>query len=255
MFENEFAVSQIALAMYVPPNKGTALHPNRPFHGLVLNGRGKRADYVFEDGFVLKTEENSLHYLPKGASYKVVVHSQGEGCWAINFDVSEPMGEKPFSLKLQNAEMFLPCFKSAVNAFVGDPSGANPAVMKELYTVLYLLKKEAEKQYVPGAKMLLLKPALDKMDTDYCSADLSVEELSRLCGISVAYFRRLFTAQFGISPKEYLIRRRMARAEKLLSGRQFSVGEVAQLCGYGEPCHFSREFKKHFGVSPQSYEK
>ncbi len=255
MFENEFAVTKIALAMYVPPGKGSAIHPNRPFHGLVLNGKGKRADYIFSDGFVLKTEENSLHYLPKGSDYKVAVHSHGEGCFAINFDVSEPMAQKPFCVKFQSTEQVLQSFEGAVKAFVKDGGSANPAVMKELYTILALLKKEGERKYVPGKKMSLLRPALDKMDTDYCQRELSVKELSDLCGISVAYFRRLFTQNFGISPKEYMIRRKMEHAKKLLLGRQFSVNEIAQLCGYPEPCHFSREFKKRFGTSPCNYEK
>ena len=56
-----------------------------------------------------------------------------------------------------------------------------------------------------------------------------------------ADFMLLSATPFGKNPKEYLIEKRMSYAKQLLSSGQFSVSEVAQLCGYFEPCHFSRE--------------
>ena len=97
------------------------------------------------------------------------------------------------------------------------------------------------------------EPALDIMNTNYNRNDLSVEKLSGLCGISVAYFRRLFTEKYGTSPKEYIINRRIEYAKKLLESKQFHVSEVAEMCGYSEPCHFSREFKKHVKISPAEF--
>ena len=34
---------------------------------------------------------------------------------------------------------------------------------------------------------------------------------------------------------------------------QFSISEIAEMCGYAEPCHFSREFSKRIGTSPKGY--
>lgn len=78
---------------------------------MVFNDKGKNDDYVFSDGFVLKVQENSLFYLPKGSSYKVVTHTEGEGCWAINFDLLDKIDIKPFSIKFQNKEKILTAFK------------------------------------------------------------------------------------------------------------------------------------------------
>ena len=125
--------------------------------------------------------------------------------------------------------------------------------MKNLYNIILLFKKEIQKKYLPSEKILLIKPALDIMNTNYTRNNLSVEELSKHCGISVAYFRRLFTEKFGISPREFIIQKRIDYAKKLLKSGQFSVGEISLLCGYAEQCHFSREFYKRVGVSPKDF--
>lgn len=255
MFENwnNLIVTKIGLAMYVPPNTGNAIHNNRPFHGLVFNAKGKNADYVFSDGFILKVHENSLFYLPKGSSYKVITHTEGEGCWAINFDFLEEFNEYPFSVKFRNTEKILKVFEKSVYAFCKSDTHSNLTVIKNLYDIILLLKKEYEKSHMPSEKSLLIKPAVDIMNSNYFKNDLTIEKLSELCGISVAYFRRIFTEKFGISPKEYIINLRIDYAKKLLLSEQFSVSEIAEMCGYAEPCHFSREFSKRTGTPPIKY--
>jgi AraC-like DNA-binding protein len=65
--------------------------------------------------------------------------------------------------------------------------------------------------------------------------------------------RKIFEKKLGVSPKEYMISLRMEYAKQLLSSGEVGVAEAAQMCGYAEPCHFSREFKKRFGISPKNY--
>ena len=83
--------------------------------------------------------------------------------------------------------------------------------------------------------------------------DISIAELSRRCNVSDTYFRKLFVDKFGVRPKEYIIMLRINYAKRLLQSRQFTVSEVAALCGYSEECHFSRIFKKVTGENPNNY--
>ena len=91
------------------------------------------------------------------------------------------------------------------------------------------------------------------INKDFLNSDLSVETLAHLCGISAVYLRKIFLTVYGTSPKEYIIRKRMDYACRLLSSGQFEVQSVAEICGYSEPCHFSREFKRRMGVAPKDY--
>ena len=72
--------------------------------------------------------------------------------------------------------------------------------------------------------------------------------------MSEVYFRRLFKAEFGISPQKYIINLRMQNAVGLISTGYYSLQEVAYMSGYKDYKYFSVEFKRLMGVSPSGYE-
>ncbi len=79
--------------------------------------------------------------------------------------------------------------------------------------------------------------------------------LTALCsvaGMSRSSFADRFSATVGVSPKRYLLRRRMMIAAKLLRSGNVSVGETGRRIGYGSEPGFSRAFKAHFGHSPKT---
>ena len=120
-------------------------------------------------------------------------------------------------------------------------------------TPFYRMRKEQAREYLPSDRQERILPAVERMERSFADRDVTVESLSEMCGMSEVYFRKIFFCKFGMSPKEYLIQKRMEYAKQLLTSGQFEVSDVAELCGYSEPCHFSREFKKRVGVSPKEY--
>ncbi len=70
------------------------------------------------------------------------------------------------------------------------------------------------------------------------------------------YLRKLFKKEMGVTPLEYMTRLRMKKAESLLTAlgaRDYTMAEIAGLCGYEDALYFSRVFKKAYGVSPTAY--
>jgi len=70
------------------------------------------------------------------------------------------------------------------------------------------------------------------------------------------YLRKLFKKEVGVSPLEYLTELRMKSAETLLTAmwtNEYSITEIAQMCGFADSLYFSRVFKKHFGCAPSNY--
>ncbi len=243
-------ITKVSGAVYVAPNTGKFVHKNCPFHGFVLNDSDVVRDYCFDDGRVMRTEGNSLFYLPKGSTYHVRQIRDG-GCYAINFDAD--ISDEPFSLSLRNADSLLSSFKAAIDAWRGRKDVCRILAMRALYDAVYKALKETNRQYVSATQFSVIAPAVEEIDRSFTKNDLTVSYLASLAGISEVYFRRLFLYSFGVSPKEYVIQKRMEYAKTMLRSGDFSVAEIATQCGYSEPCHFSREFTRRVGVPPSQY--
>ena len=79
---------------------------------------------------------------------------------------------------------------------------------------------------------------------------IDVKDIARASCLSEFHFYRSFKEAFGISPHNYLIKKRLNEAKKLLLKNNSSVGEIAFKCGFVDIHSFSKTFKKHFGYSP-----
>lgn len=253
MFEawKDIVISKIAVACYVPAGTGKSVHDNRPYHGLVYNNEGSDKDYIFSDGTVMKTLGNELFYLPKNSSY-VVKSYENTGCYAINFD-SDMIPDKPFTLPIKNTEQMIKLFRESELAWKKQTSFYKLQIVRNLYDIICKAEKEQSREYQPKAKELIIEPAVEILKTDFNRNDISVAGLADMCGITEAYFRRIFIGKFGMTPKEYIISKRINYAKKLLLSGDFTVTQIANMCGYSEPCHFSREFLRNTGVSPSKF--
>lgn len=247
----DIIITQIQVAMYVPPGSGRAEFFDRPFHGLVLNDSSARRDYIFSDGTILPTRGNDLFYLPKGSDYYVKTIAHG-GCYAINFDAD--ISDTPFLVNIKKADI-LKHFKNAANAWHKMDPFAFVLARSALYNIILEGLNEQSRKYVPTSRFDIIAPAEEIIHNSFTDNSLSISSLSKACNISDAYFRRIFMEKHNVSPKEYIIFLRLKYACQLLTTGEFSVMEVATLCGYSEQCHFTREFTKRVGISPSAYQK
>lgn len=90
----------------------------------------------------------------------------------------------------------------------------------------------------------------------YADPRFALDQVIRELPFHYDYLRKLFKKEVGSSPLEYLTSLRMQAAEKILTAmwtNEYSISEVAQMCGYEDPLYFSRVFKKTFGSSPTAF--
>ncbi|MGG1518183.1 AraC family transcriptional regulator [Paenibacillus oryzisoli] len=90
---------------------------------------------------------------------------------------------------------------------------------------------------------------------DHIQAPLMVEQLAKLAGLSEGYYSRQFKALTGFSPKDYIIRLRVAKAKELLAGAGQTLAQTSKLVGYEDEFYFSRVFKRITGMTPSAYAK
>ena len=247
-------VTSVAVALYVDPSPNPDAHTDRTYQGLIMNEPHGKRTYYFSDGRVMETEGNDIFFLPKGSTYRVEPTHNMEpdsGCYAINFEAS--ISSPPFVIKPRDPDTELKLFDTAAKLWKAmDPTARNFAI-KSIYDTILSLEKDSRRAYMPGARERLLSPAIETISNSYTDHELTVKKLASLCGVSEVYFRKLFYAKFGTSPKEYLIKLRIKYAKSLLRSGEFSISRVAEMCGYREACHFSREFSRLAGVSPSEY--
>lgn len=80
----------------------------------------------------------------------------------------------------------------------------------------------------------------------------SNRQLAGMLGYSEKHFIRFFKKNVGILPHRYVTAARMGMAAKHLLGGM-SVKQTADALGYGSASNFSRDFRRHYGMSPTQY--
>lgn len=85
------------------------------------------------------------------------------------------------------------------------------------------------------------------------SQTASVHAAAARAGLSASRLRVLFKQATGLSPKQYQLEARVARAERLLSGSTLPVSVVAEQTGFESVYHFSRQFKRMRGITATDY--
>ena len=131
-------------------------------------------------------------------------------------------------------------------------------VKASLFMIMHLLnqhcKDASENQLALHLTYDKLKTALYHIQNSYAQ-DISIKEVSALCGFSESHFRKLFKELTGMSFTAYLIHYRLELSARQLLETDLNVIEIAANCGFHNPSYFTRAFAKEYGITPAKYRK
>lgn len=82
---------------------------------------------------------------------------------------------------------------------------------------------------------------------------ISIEELADKACLTESYLIRTFRKNMGITPLQYIIRKKIQHAQTLLLESEMPVQQVAQAIGINNTSYFIRLFKRSLGFTPQEY--
>lgn len=82
---------------------------------------------------------------------------------------------------------------------------------------------------------------------------VTVSQLAHIASYEVKYFSYLFNKVMGMSPKQYILSRKMDTAVYYLCHTDYSIEKIMDILGYSHRNSFASIFKKIHGVSPQKY--
>lgn len=81
--------------------------------------------------------------------------------------------------------------------------------------------------------------------------NITIEKVARETAMSEFHFFRMFKMTFGISPYQYILKKRLEAAHGLLMSGE-TVSNTAFTCGFTDIFSFSKSYKKHYGIPPSS---
>ena len=91
---------------------------------------------------------------------------------------------------------------------------------------------------------------------DHYNEKISLDQIAENMYLSPFYVSRIFKSETGNTPIRHLINIRLEKAKELLEeGYRGSIQEVAAMVGYDDAYHFSKLFKKRYGISPSQIRK
>jgi AraC family transcriptional regulator len=94
-----------------------------------------------------------------------------------------------------------------------------------------------------------LRRVFDYIETNLAES-ISLDDIAAVVGLSASHFKALFREATGLSPHQYLIRRRVDRAKNLLGESKLSISQIAMEAGFAHQSHLSRHMRRVLGVSP-----
>ena len=158
----------------------------------------------------------------------------------------------PAVLRSVMAELY-----SAIRSALDDERGTAEDSLRRAAEILHAMGATGE----PGQKMVRggLSPWQVRKVASYVEAHLDQtirnDDLALIAQLTPSHFGRAFRNSIGEPPHEYVIRRRVERAQGLMLSTDASLSAIALDCGLADQAHLSRLFRRLVGATPASWRR
>lgn len=221
----------------------------------VINGKGVFNGQKFEKGdcYLKVPNEPEEVYPDPDDPY--------ETCWIIFYGGMVPkllenccIEHKNYVFKFDNTEE---CAR-LIKYYLFDKKYVNPYDEQfELHALLYRLLSQhlttEQSNHLSGNEVTQL--AAEYIEQNFYKP-ISVKNVADYVHFSQNYISSVFKQKYGMPIKEYLTNYRIKKASEMLkNNKEFSIGSIAESCGFNDPLYFSRVFSSQMGMSPSAYRK
>ena len=227
---------------------------NRPSHGFIFKLTGESV-YTFKDKNV-RLEARQMLFIPKGETYSVKKVSRGESKFiVINFQ-AKIYDAQPKLYDISQISDAYNDFKTINKMWLFNNSAGNYKCISLFYKILSDLCALAKNNYKSTSQKNIIQCSLVYLEEHIFDCGLNISDIVQKSGISGTYFRNIFTAIYGTTPKKYINNKRLTQARNILDGGEFNnIREVAEAVGFDDALYFGKIFKSRYGISPSEYTK
>lgn len=222
-----------------------------------------------------------IFHRPMEMHSHIANHQDASNLVVISFSCRSPLmayfNKKIFSLEKPSRKilsLFLEEAKNALGALPGEYENKSPlnfshaqpgsVQLMQCYLVEFLFSlirsndASVKAMHATEAARRMAENTLASSIESYIESQLKAPSpsLQQLCdhfSLSRAYLCRIFKAETGTSPIDYWIGLKMKEAKKLIREGNHNMTQISELLGYTSIHHFSRMFKRAYGISPTAY--
>ena len=215
---------------------------------LVLYKQGKGT--IATEDVVYDYKENTLAVFPPGVIHNEINHFESK-ILIIEFfakDIQVPAGI------FQADEDICHILHHIFREYSSGEEYSLEIAKKQLEVILYMLSRNQLNQKAKPNFSLILNN-MDNYIRENMSLPIHIRDFAKMYHYSPDRFRHIFTEHVKMSPKQYVISKRLTYAKTLLEETEKTVTEIAQECGFYDVSQFSKMFKKQFSESPNTYKK
>ncbi|WP_310601824.1 AraC family transcriptional regulator [Anaerosporobacter sp.] len=243
-----------------------------PQISVILSGKGK---YLIDDELFEVEAGDILFFDSKVRHHNVVVndkepmveffvgfadiHFQNMPENSIDFGVYPKIMHMKSHIKREVSKI---CYDMIAEYQSGQPG---TELMVKAYMIQLLIQvvrgltidvqKTEVEQFENYNRSYVVKRIINYLNENY-EQRISLEQIAHNMYLSPVYISKIFKEETGESPINYLIKIRLEKAKELLQvSNSGSIKNVAKQVGYEDVYHFSKLFKKYYGISPMYYKK
>ena len=222
-----------------------------PIHSLMIYHESAEVLYTIGET-IIRGVSGSVLFLPEGISADINVQKAGSVI-CIGFSPQRECDATPNVALLSTAapSLLRNRFLHFAALHSNAPSvGSECAMLAEFYGILYELQRNTSAGNRRSMLEEKIRPSVAYLENHLTDRHLNIEQVAALSGVSETYFRTLFAEQFGCTPLQYVIEKRVRKAEKMLSETQLPLDEIEQSCGFQSHSYFLKQFQKIIKKKP-----
>ncbi len=225
-----------------------------------FNIEGKLLPVTTDDMVIVNpnVEHTEVSYNKRPLEYIVL------GVEGLEYSAGEDADERWFMTNMQNArEALLHALREMLREIEYKAVGYE-LICQDLLEVLILwLMRHAGLQFLPtktehrkpGRKPSKECAAVRHYIDNHFKENINLDMLSELVHVNKYYMVHSFTKEYGISPINYLISRRIEESKYLLSDTDHSLSQISHMLGFSSPSYFSQSFRRLEGMSPMEFRR
>lgn len=199
---------------------------------------------------IFDASSDAVVYLPPSLPCRID-GAERDTITRVEFECLEDLPFEPWLIHPKNEEKIRRLCKDLLEVWRRAGTDREYRSLAIFYQILAEL--ERERSAFSDAASLVIRTATQYIDAHFTLPKLSVKAVAQATDVSESYLFQLFREAGHPSPKEYIVKKRIAYACELLQTGEHKVCDVAVRSGFADAKYFTTAFRRIMGVTPKQY--